>query len=182
MKELIDITFDEFKDITNIATNGYITDASTFNVIEVLNTPTSRKLEYNIYGEKQWIYPEKSVRLYMTYKDYVDLLSSQYGISMLNYFNSISPVDYYDTPNGKYIYLSELYDEHKKILESFNCIVDYYDGEYIVKRYFQINITNEKWYLYHGQYDLNDNIMLFIIFNEQGVKDYCISHDINCKL
>lgn len=182
MKELIDITFDDFKDIANIATNGYITDSSSFNVVEVSNTPTSRKLEYNLYGEKKWLYPLKSVRLYMMYKDYVDLLSSQYGVDMLNYFNSISPVDYNDTPNGKYIYLSELYDEHKQILELFNCVVEYIDGETIIKRYFEISIVNNKWYLYHGQYDENGSVMLFIIFNEQGVKDYCVLHDINCKL
>lgn len=181
MKELIDLTFNEMVEIGDITTGGYITSDMSFGVVEVINTSTDRKLEYNIYGEKKWLYPEKPVRLYMTYKDYVNLLASQYGISMLEYFNSIAPVQECDTTDGKYIYLSELYDEHKQILEQYNCIIDYYNTKDTIKRYFEIIIVDGKWYLYHGQYDESGNIMLFIILNEQGVKDYCIINNINYK-
>lgn len=71
----------------------------------------------------EWVYPDKSVRLFMTYKDYVALLASPYGIPMLEYFNTIEPL-VVDTNEGKYIYLSELYDEHKVILEQYNCVVE----------------------------------------------------------
>lgn len=181
MKQLIDITFDEFKDIANISTNYFINNPSTFDIVEVINIPNKRKLEYLIYGEKEWKYINKNVRLYMKYKDYVNLLSSQYGSDMLTYFNTILPITV-DTEEGKYIYLSELYEQHKQVLELFNCNIEYFDNKFIIKRYFEIDIVNDKWNLYHGQYDENNNIMLFIIYNQQLVKDYCKTHDINCVL
>lgn len=180
MKELKDITFNELLDIANICTNYLLNNPSVFNITEVINTPTQRKINYFVYGEKQWKYSDKNIRLYMTYKDYVNLLSSQYGNNMLTYFNTINPITD-DTSNGKYIYLSELYDEHKQILQSYNCIIEYFDNKDVIKNYFEINIINEKWYLYHGQYDENNNIMLFIIYNEQILKDYCFINNINYK-
>lgn len=181
MKQLINLTIDELKNIANIATGGYINSELSFNITETINTITNRKIEYNIYGEKKWIYPNKPIRLYMTYKNYVNLLASQYGISMLEYFNSISPVQEDNTIDGKYIYLSELYDEHKHILELYNCIIDDYNDDDTLKRYFEIIIINGKWYLYHGQYDINGNVILFTISDEQGIKDYCITNNIDFK-
>jgi hypothetical protein len=59
----------------------------------------------------------------MSFKDYVNLLASQYGIPMLEYFNNIQP-SIYDTQDGKYIYLTELYTEHRDILLLYNCIIE----------------------------------------------------------
>lgn len=66
------------------------------------------------------------VRIFMQSNDYIKLLASReiynssfLGISMLYYFNTINPV-MIEEDNGYYIYLSELFEEHKVILERFN--------------------------------------------------------------
>ena len=106
MREIHEISFNEVLDIANISTNDFISSDMSSNIMEIVNSTTNRKLEYD-----------------------------------------------------------------------FNI-----DEENLVKRFFEITIVNDKWYLYHGQFHIDGGAMLFVTYNEQSVKDYCFNNDINCKL
>ena len=70
-----------------------------------------------------WHEPTKAIQLLLTYEQNVLLIQSQYGLDLLSYFKSINPVTV-NEPEGIYIYLSELFDAHKQLLESFGITIN----------------------------------------------------------
>lgn len=66
---------------------------------------------------------DRPIQLLITYEQNARLMQSDYGMDMLNYFKSINPPTVNET-EGIYIYLNELYDAHKMLLESFEIIIN----------------------------------------------------------
>jgi hypothetical protein len=67
-----------------------------------------------------WDFEEKKVQLFMTYEQNASLMQSDYGLDLLGYFKSLNPLPItVNKIQGIYIYLSEIYPQHRGLLESF---------------------------------------------------------------
>lgn len=70
--------------------------------------------------EPTWHDKSRGVQLYISYENNATLMQGEYGLYLLDYFkNIIPPAPTFNEPEGVYIYLCELYLEHRTILEKY---------------------------------------------------------------
>lgn len=83
-------------------------------------------IDSTIPVEPLWHDKTRGVKLFLTYENNTILMQGVYGLFLLDYFkNIIPPAPTFNEPEGVYIYLSEIYLEHKTILESYGAKIYY---------------------------------------------------------
>lgn len=80
------------------------------------------RLGFMMPEEDTWDFPEKSIRVFITHEQNTLIMQSVYGLDLLTYFKQITP-PIVSKIAGIYIYLNEIFPDHKGLLESFGAVI-----------------------------------------------------------